>query len=53
MNKKKNKKNNHMSKIIDKVISENIEPWELSNSSVLIQGGQKNKESKKLIRGQL
>ena len=30
-----------MSKIIDKVISENIEPWDLSNSSVLMQAGQK------------
>ncbi len=29
VNKKKNKKVNHMSKIIEKVLSEDIEPWNL------------------------
>jgi hypothetical protein len=34
INKKMNKKNTHMSKIIDKVISQDIEPWNLDQSSL-------------------
>jgi len=32
INKRKNKMKSHMSKIIEKVISENIEPWDLKES---------------------